>query len=190
MRKLLGVLFTILTFISCGKQGKTEVENAKSIYNQPFSILDIYGNPFDINTLKGKKIMLVNTASKCGFTYQYEELEKLYQKYKDKNFVIIGFPANNFKSQEPGSDADILEFCQQNYGVSFPMMSKISVKGDDMHPFYQFLTDKNKNGVTDESIKWNFQKYLIDEKGRISAVYFSMTEPNDEKITRWIEGEE
>lgn len=187
MRKLIGVLFTILVFMSCGRQGKSEVGNAKSIYDQHFEIVDIYGNPFDINELKGKRLMLVNTASKCGFTYQYEELEKLYQKYKDKNFVIVGFPANNFKSQEPGANADILEFCKENYGVSFPMMSKISVKGDDIHPLYQFLTDKKKNGVTGESIKWNFQKYLIDEDGRIAAVYFSKTEPSDEKIIRWIE---
>jgi len=128
-----------------------------SIYQ--FKVKDINGKTFDFATLKGKKIMIVNTASKCGLTPQYEQLEALYTKYKAKNFVIVGFPANDFMSQEPGSDQEIAQFCKLNYGVSFPMMSKISVKGKDMHPVYQFLTQKAKNGLEDSKVEWNFQKF-------------------------------
>ncbi|MDG4946197.1 glutathione peroxidase [Weeksellaceae bacterium KMM 9713] len=140
-----------------------------------------------MSELEGKKVMIVNTASKCGFTPQYEQLEEIYQKYKDDNFTIIGFPANNFMSQEPGSNEDIKEFCTLNYGVTFPMMSKISVKGDDMHPLYQYLTKKDQNGVLDNEVKWNFQKYLINEDGTLAHVFYSKTLPNDEEIIRWIE---
>jgi glutathione peroxidase len=131
--------------------------------------------------------MIVNTASKCGLTPQYEQLEDLYTKYKNKNFVIIGFPANDFMSQEPGSDQQIAQFCQLNYGVSFPMMSKISVKGKEMHPVYQFLTQKSKNGIEDSKVEWNFQKYLIDEKGHLSKVISPRILPNDPSIIAWIE---
>ena len=142
--------------------------DSASIYQ--FKVKDINGNTFDFASLKGKKIMVVNTASKCGLTPQYEQLEALYTKYKSKNFVIIGFPANDFMSQEPGSDKEIAQFCQMNYGVSFPMMSKISVKGKDMDPVYHFLTEKAKNGKEDSKVEWNFQKYLIDENGHLSKV--------------------
>jgi glutathione peroxidase len=130
--------------------------------------------------------MIVNTASKCGFTPQYEDLEKVYKAYKDKNFVIIGFPANNFNKQEPGTNADIKEFCTKNYGVSFPMMEKISVKGEDMDPVYHWLTEKKLNGKIDSSVKWNFQKYLIDENGNLVDVAYSIEKPSDEKIVNWI----
>ena len=130
--------------------------------------------------------MVVNTASKCGLTPQYELLEKLYKQYKGQNFVIIGFPANNFLSQEPGSNADIAEFCSQNYGVTFPMMAKISVKGDDIHPLYQWLTSKKENGVVDSDVSWNFQKFLIDEQGRVVQSFSPRTKPNDEEIVSWI----
>jgi glutathione peroxidase len=152
-----------------------------------FKVKDIDGKSFDFATLKGKKIMIVNTASKCGLTPQYEQLEALYEKYKNKNFVIVGFPANDFLSQEPGSDKEIAQFCQLNYGVSFPMMSKISVKGKDMHPVYHFLTEKAKNGLEDSKVEWNFQKYLIDEKGHLVRVVSPRILPNDQSIVAWIE---
>ncbi|MDO5655833.1 MAG: glutathione peroxidase [Flavobacteriaceae bacterium] len=152
-----------------------------------YKVLDITGEDFDLSELKGKKVMIVNTASKCGFTPQYEQLEEIYNTYQDDNFVIIGFPANNFMSQEPGTNEEIQEFCQLNYGVTFPMMSKISVKGDDMHPLYQFLTQKEKNGVSDNEVKWNFQKYLIGKDGTLEHVFYSKTLPNDPEIIAWIE---
>jgi glutathione peroxidase len=152
-----------------------------------FKVKDIDGKTFDFATLKGKKIMIVNTASKCGLTPQYEQLEALYDKYKNKNFIIVGFPANDFMSQEPGSDKEIAQFCQLNYGVSFPMMSKISVKGKDMHPVYHFLTEKAKNVLEYNKVEWNFQKYLIDEKGHLVRVVSPRILPNDQSIVAWIE---
>lgn len=151
-----------------------------------FTVKDITGNDFAFSQLKGKKVMIVNTASKCGLTPQYEDLEKLYSEYNHKNFVIIGFPANNFMRQEPGTNEEIAEFCEKNYGVSFPMMSKISVKGDDMHPLYQWLTSKEKNGVLDSDVKWNFQKYLIDEEGNLTEVISPKTKPYDEEILSFV----
>ncbi|MFM7724346.1 MAG: glutathione peroxidase, partial [Bacteroidota bacterium] len=141
---------------------------------------------FSFLTLKGKKIMVVNTASKCGLTPQYKSLEALYQQYKDSSFVIIGFPANNFMGQEPGSNEEIAAFCSKNYGVSFPMMSKISVKGTDMHPVYQFLTSLNQNALEDNEVKWNFQKYLLDENGYLIRVIDPSTQPDDPTIVQWI----
>ena len=158
----------------------TKAEEPKNLYQ--FTVQDIEGNNFDLSQLKGKKVLVVNTASKCGLTPQYEGLEKLYQTYKDKNFIIIGFPANNFMKQEPGTNEEIAEFCQINYGVTFPMMSKISVKGDDIHPLYQWLTTK-----MDSEVSWNFQKFLVDEKGDVVGVYSPKTKPDDEKIVSWIE---
>jgi glutathione peroxidase len=151
-----------------------------------FVVADINGDDFDFSTLKGKKVMVVNTASKCGLTPQYEKLQALYEQYKESGFVIVGFPANNFLWQEPGIDAEISAFCQKNYGVSFPMMSKISVKGRDKHPLYQFLTQKQKNGVKDSSVSWNFQKYLLDENGQLVDVVGPRTQPDDIKILQWI----
>ncbi|MES2591817.1 MAG: glutathione peroxidase [Bacteroidota bacterium] len=148
----------------------------------------IDGQDFFFSSLKGKKVLIVNTASKCGYTPQYEELEKLYQTYKDKNFVILGFPANNFGHQEPGTNAEIQEFCKKNYGVSFMMMEKISVKGDDIHPIYQWLTQKEKNGKMDSSVKWNFQKYMVDENGELVDYASSGDKPMDDKIVNWING--
>jgi glutathione peroxidase len=144
------------------------------------------GDDFDFATLKGKKVMIVNTASKCGLTPQYEKLEALYQKYGGDSFVIIGFPANNFLSQEPGTAAEIREFCTKNYGVTFPMMAKISVKGADMHPLYQWLTQKARNGVEDSEVKWNFQKYLIGKTGQLEKVVYPTTKPDNEEIINWI----
>ena len=152
-----------------------------------FKVKDINGKTFDFADLKGKKIMIVNTASKCGLTPQYEKLEALYEKYKNKNFIIVGFPANDFMSQEPGSNEEIESFCKMNYGVTFPMMSKISVKGKDMHPVYHFLTEKSKNGLEDNKVEWNFQKYLIDESGHLAKVISPRIQPDDASITLWIE---
>jgi glutathione peroxidase len=153
-----------------------------------FVVRNLQGNDFDFSTLKGKKILVVNTASKCGLTPQYEKLQKIYDKYKSENFEIIGFPANNFLWQEPGDSNDIESFCSINYGVTFPMMEKISVKGKNIHPVYEFLTKKSKNGVKDSSVKWNFQKYLLNEKGELEKVISPKTQPDDRSITAWIEG--
>ena len=151
-----------------------------------FVVTDIEGNKFDFSTLKGKKIMVVNTASRCGLTPQYEKLEELYTKYRSKNFVIVGFPANDFLMQEPGSNEDIAKFCKKNYGVSFPMMSKISVNGKKIHPVYKFLTKKSLNGLKDNKVEWNFQKYLLDEKGHLVRVISPSTAPDDASIVEWI----
>jgi len=188
----------LLTFLVWGCKGesadskKNVADNieipkqvAESIYQ--FEVNDLYGENFDFSSLKGKKLMVVNTASECGLTPQYEDLQKLYDTYKDKNFMIIGFPANNFGGQEPGSDAQIASFCKENYGVSFPMMSKISVKGDDMHEVYQFLTKKEKNGLQNSEVAWNFQKYLLNEKGELIRVVQPRTLPTDPSIINWIE---
>ena len=156
----------------------------KSFYD--FKVKDIDGKDFNLSSLKGKKVLVVNTASKCGNTPQYKDLESLYKEYGNQKFVIIGFPANNFGSQEPGTNTDIKTFCTANYGVTFPMMSKISVKGDDMAPLYKWLTSKQLNGVKDSEVKWNFQKYLIDEKGNLVDVVDPKVKPDDEKILSWI----
>ncbi len=153
-----------------------------------FKVTDLNGDTFDFATLKGKKILVVNTASKCGLTPQYKDLQALYDKYKDQNFVIIGFPANDFMSQEPGSDEEIAEFCELNYGVTFPMMSKISVKGKDMAPIYKFLTQESQNGFADSEVEWNFQKYLINENGQLEKVVGPRILPTDDEIVKWIEG--
>lgn len=156
----------------------------KSFYD--FKVEDIDGNEFDLSSLKGKKVLVVNTASKCGYTKQYEQLETIYRTYGNEKFTVIAFPANNFGEQEPGTDAEVEEFCKKNYGVSFPLMSKISVKGNDTHPLYRWLTSKKENGVMDSEVKWNFQKYLIDENGKLVEVYESKVKPDDEKIVSWI----
>ncbi|MBN2892906.1 MAG: glutathione peroxidase [Bacteroidales bacterium] len=154
--------------------------NAQSFYD--FKVKTIDGNEFNFVDLKGKKVMIVNTASKCGYTPQYEALQKLYEQYGGENFVIIGFPANNFMKQEPGSNEEIKEFCSLNYGVTFPMMAKISVKGRDMHPLYKWLTKKELNAYKDSKVEWNFQKYIIDENGKLIAVFPPKTDPMDEEI--------
>src|SRR5699024_725381 len=170
--KYSSLLFIVSFFLfSTNNFAQQKTMDKQSIYQ--FTVKDIEGNDFNFADLKGKKILVVNTASECGYTGQYENLEKLYQEYKDQDFVIVGFPANNFGGQEPGSNKTIASFCKANYGVSFPMMSKISVKGEDEHPLYQFLTQKSKNGEMDSEVKWNFQKYLIDEEGHVSGVYES-----------------
>ncbi len=193
--KNLAIVCAALLLFSCQNQAqtktaqthtKTEKKANMSQSIHQFKTEDLSGNPFDFAQLKGKKIMVVNTASKCGLTPQYEQLEEIYEKYKDDNFVIVGFPANNFAAQEPGTNAEIGEFCQRNYGVTFPMMSKISVKGDDMDKIYQFLTQKSQNGVQDSEVKWNFQKYLLDENGKLVKVIEPETLPTDDSVVSWI----
>ena len=157
---------------------------AQSFYDLKAKTID--GELLKFESLKGKTVMIVNTASKCGYTHQYEDLQKLYETYKDDNFVIIGFPANDFLKQEPGTDSEIKEFCSLNYGVSFPMMSKITVKGDDMHPVYMWLTNKSLNKVSDSKIKWNFQKYIIDEEGNLVNYFSPSTKPFDDEIIKLI----
>jgi len=152
-----------------------------------FKVTTIDGQPFDLSILKGKKVLVVNTASKCGYTPQYAQLEEVYKKYGGDKFTIIGFPANNFMSQEPGTNEEIKQFCSLNYGVTFQMMAKISVKGKDMAPLYQWLTSKDENGVIDAPVKWNFQKFMIDENGNLVGMVPPGEKPDSEKIINWIE---
>ena len=173
--------------VTTTKEKKTNMNTetkAETIYQ--FKVKDLYGKEFDFSSLKGKKVLIVNTASECGLTPQYKDLEAIYEKYKDKNFVIVGFPANNFGSQEPGNNEQIAKFCQLNYGVTFPMMSKISVKGADKNEVYQFLTEKNRNGLQDSEVEWNFQKYLINEEGELVKVLSPRVLPTDAAIVGWI----
>jgi glutathione peroxidase len=174
-------LISLLLFTMVSYEGFSQSTN---FYD--FKVKTLEGKSFDFSTLKGKKVMIVNTASKCGYTPQYKDLEELYSQYGGNDFVIIGFPANNFASQEPGTATEIRKFCTENYGVTFPMMEKISVKGDDMAPLYQWLTSKAKNGVMDSEVKWNFQKYLINEKGQLVDVIYSKEKPTSEKVTAWV----
>ena len=189
MIKLLAITTTLLSCVA-------PTNNTQMINNEPaanakiitvgsihdFKVEALDGSTIDFSKYKGKKILVVNTASKCGYTPQYEGLEKLYEQYKDK-LVIVGFPANNFGGQEPGTNSDIKEFCKKNYGVTFPMAAKISVKGDDTAPIYKWLCSKAENGVLDAEIKWNFGKFLLDENGNLIAYFPSKVEPMSEEIT-------
>ena len=173
-------LFTI----SCNSQDNNVAVQKESVHQ--FVLTDLNGDTFNMSSLKGKKVMIVNTASKCGLTYQYESLQKLYSQYKNLNFVIIGFPSNDFLWQEPGSNDQIADFCEENYGVTFPMMSKITVKGSKKHPIYQFLTQKSKNNYKDSKVAWNFQKYLINKDGEVEKIIAPKTRPDSEEIVSWI----
>lgn len=167
----------------------TSVEKKKKTKTMhDFKVKDIDGKEFDLASLKGKKVMIVNTASECGLTPQYKQLEEVYKTYAGDKFTIIGFPANNFGAQEPGSDEQIKGFCTKNYGVTFPMMSKISVTGSDQHALYKWLTHKAENGVEDCDVKWNFHKFLIDENGKYVKNIHPRTLPDDPEIIKWITG--
>ena len=179
LKQLLTSILLIMSLTS-----NSQVSTDDSIHQ--FKVADISGNIFDFSELKGKKVMIVNTASKFGLTYQYESLQKLYSQYKDFNFVIIGFPSNDFLWQEPGSNEEIMDFCEENYGVTFPMMSKVVVKGSKKHPIYQFLTQKSKNDFKDSKVTWNFQKYLINKDGKIEKIIAPRTRPDSEEIVSWI----
>lgn len=163
-------------------------ENIEPIYQ--FKVKDINGKKFNFEDFKGKKIMIVNTASRCGFTPQFKELQEIYDKYKDQNFVIVGFPSNDFMNQDPGTDEEILEFCTTTFGVEFPMMSKVKVKGKKKAKIYKYLTDKELNGFKSSKVNWNFQKYLINEEGYLVKVIGTKTSPDDDEIINWIEGKE
>lgn len=154
-----------------------------------FKAQTIDGQEFDFSTLKGKRVLIVNTASECGFTPQYEDLQALHEQYAGDKFAIIGFPSNDFGGQEPGSDEEIAAFCQKNYGVGFQMMSKVKVRGEDSHPVYQWLCNKSLNGVDDAKVKWNFNKFLIDENGHWVAHYGSMVGPLNKRIVAFAQGE-
>lgn len=176
---------TILSLIVMLTFSLASAAQGKSFYD--FTVKTIDGKDFQLSGLKGKKVLVVNVASKCGLTPQYAELQELYDKYKDTGFIIIGFPANNFMGQEPGTNEDIATFCTLNYDVTFPMMSKISVKGKDMAPLYQWLTEKQLNGKQDASVQWNFQKFMIDEDGHWVGFVAPKESPFSETIVSWIE---
>ena len=185
---LIPLLLMALFSVNKIQKANNESLKTKKMSIHEFKVENINGEEFDFSSLKGKKIMVVNTASKCGLTPQYEKLEALYQKYKNENFIIIGFPSNDFMGQEPGSNEEIIAFCKKNYGVSFPMMSKVKVKGNDKCDLYSFLTSKSQNGLEDNKVQWNFQKYLLDENGFLMKVLSPRTLPDDPQISSWIEG--
>lgn len=176
MKKIFTLALAVITmaFTSSG---------TKSLHE--FKVKTLEGADFNFADLKGKKVLIVNTASECGYTPQYKDLEALYEKYKSKNFVIIGFPCNDFGGQEPGTSSDIKAFCTKNFGVTFPLMEKVSI---GTSPVYQWLTHKTENGVLDATVKWNFNKFLIDEKGNVVKYLPSKVKPMDAEITNWIEG--
>ncbi|MCI3936034.1 glutathione peroxidase [Chryseobacterium aahli] len=191
MKKIFLILLSFVAFFNSCAQKKTDVSKAKSkelmgktIYDYKVEALE-EGKEINFADFKGKKILIVNTASECGFTPQYADLEKLSNEYKDK-LVVIGFPANNFGGQEPGSNVEIGAFCQKNYGVTFPLAAKVSVKGDDTAPIFKYLTEKELNGVKNTSILWNFTKFLVDENGKLIDSFISTTKPTDEAITKYL----
>lgn len=191
MKKLFIMLLSFVAFINSCAQKKSETAKAKTkelmgktIYDYKVDALE-EGKTINFADFKGKKILVVNTASECGFTPQYADLEKLYEEYKDQ-LVIVGFPANNFGGQEPGTNVEIGAFCQKNYGVTFPMAAKVSVKGDDTAPIFKFLTEKQLNGVKDSKILWNFTKFLVDENGKLVDSFLSNVKPTDEAITKYL----
>lgn len=195
--RLLVALVAILVVFSCkpkdspsGAAKSTapsppQAQSVASIYE--FEMDDIDGHPVKLADYKGKVLLIVNVASKCGYTPQYAGLEAIYEKYRDRGFAVLGFPANNFGNQEPGTNAEIKQFCAANYHVTFPMFSKISVKEDDKHPLYQYLTGSEQGRQFGGEIKWNFNKFLIDRDGNVIAVYGSKTEPQSQELTGRIE---
>ncbi|TDH24069.1 glutathione peroxidase [Segetibacter sp. 3557_3] len=186
MRLLPLCTLAILTILfSCNhKMSNSKMEGApQSIYQ--FKVPSIEGGTIDFSKFKGKKILVVNTASKCGYTPQYEGLEKLYKENKDK-LVVVGFPANDFGGQEPGTNEEIQEFCKVRYGVTFPLASKVDVVGENIHPVYKWLTSKEQNGVLDATIKWNFNKFMLDENGKMLEYFPSKALPNGEEITKYL----
>lgn len=184
---IISYIFSSL-FVNRNKALNTTAEpmpTAKNLYD--FTMTSLEGQSVPLSTYKGKVVVIINVASKCGYTPQYGELEKFYEANKDRGVVILGFPANNFGAQEPGSNSEIRQFCTRNYGVSFPMFSKISVEGSDIHPLYKFLTTKSENGVEDSRVKWNFQKYIIDKNGRLVGHFDSGVKVTDKGFVETIE---
>lgn len=201
MKKMILVLSAFGILTACNQaepMASNKTENTELAMNtenttQQMSFYDfktttLAGDEFDFSTLKGKRVLIVNTASECGFTPQYEQLQELYKEFGGDKFTIIGFPSNDFGKQEPGSNEEIATFCQKNYGVTFPMMDKTPVKGDDQHPVYAWLTHQEQNGVDDAKVSWNFNKFLVDENGNWVAHYGSRTSPLDEEIVAFAEG--
>lgn len=180
MKLIMSLLMALGLYVPVSAQSK------QSFYD--FTVKTIEGQEYPLSELKGKKVLIVNVASKCGFTPQYKELQELYDTYKDQNFVVIGFPANNFLWQEPGTNSEIAQFCSLKYGVTFPMMEKISVKGKEMAPLYQWLTEKARNGKQDAPVGWNFQKFMVDEHGNWVGMVPSKTSPLSDTIVNWIKG--
>jgi glutathione peroxidase len=180
--KMYQILFAAVLLFACNASKKSQ-QMEQSIHQ--FKVPSIEGNTIDFAKFKGKKILVVNTASKCGYTKQYEGLEQLYKANKDK-LVVVGFPANNFGQQEPGSNEEIQEFCKIRYGVSFPLASKVEVVGDQTHPLFKWLTSKNENGVLDSKISWNFNKFLLDENGKLLQYFPSKVEPLSEDIKKYL----
>ena len=186
--------FLFFSIIACSntktsKNGQTDAMqpniSANSVYD--FSMTSIEGDTINLSQYKGKILVIVNTASKCGLTPQYKEIEAFYKTYKEKGVEVLGFPANNFLSQEPGSDKEIASFCISNYGVSFQMFSKISVKGKDIHPLYQYLTQKSKNGILDAAVSWNFQKFVIDQNGKLITSFSPKTSVSEPEFIKTID---
>jgi glutathione peroxidase len=177
------VCIAFLTGCSCSSKAKET--SLKSIYK--IEVQTITGETVKLEKYKGKTLLIVNTASKCGFTGQYEGLQKLYETYGDRGLVILGFPSNDFMKQEPGSNDEIASFCKKNYGVTFPMFEKITVKGDEQHPLYAFLTSKETNPGHSGKISWNFNKFLISPDGKVIGRFGSRTKPSDEKLVSAIE---
>lgn len=190
MKNIFLMLLSFIAFLQSCTNQKSEISKAKTkelmgktIYD--FKVESLDGKEINFADFKGKKILIVNTASECGFTPQYADLEKVYEQYKDK-LVIVGFPANNFGGQEPGTNTEIGAFCQKNYGVTFPLAAKVSVKGDDTAPIFKYLTEQELNGVKNTTILWNFTKFLIDENGKLIDTFVSTTKPTDEAITKYL----
>ena len=173
----------ICSIMSWSTSIKTQENKKMSVYD--IKINDLDGNPINLEKFKGKYLLFVNVASKCGFTKQYADLQELYDLYID-NLMVIGVPCNQFGAQEPGSPDEIQTFCKKNYGVTFLMTEKISVKGNNQHPLYNWLTDKSLNGVKNSTVKWNFQKYIVDKDGNLIDYFYPMTRPLSSKITKII----
>ena len=198
LRKLFAFAAAAAVAVTAGVAAFAKPGDTKDVIKEPtkmaakgspldFKVKTIDGKEQNLSDYKGKVVLFVNVASKCGLTPQYKGLEALYEKYKDQGFVILGFPANNFGSQEPGSNEEIKQFCTSKYDVQFPMMSKISVKGDDKHPLYHYLTEKETAGDMAGEVEWNFHKYLVDREGKLIASIPSRTKPDDQKVIEKIE---
>ena len=192
MKKIFLIMLSFVAFFNSCAQKKTDVSKTKSkelmgktIYDYKVEGLE-EGKEINFADFRGKKILIVNTASECGFTPQYADLEKLSNEYKDQ-LVVVGFPANNFGGQEPGSNIEIGAFCQKNFGVTFPLAAKVSVKGDDTAPIFKYLTEKELNGVKNTTILWNFTKFLVDENGKLIDSFISTTKPTDKAITKYLQ---
>ena len=187
MKKIFIIILAVGAFLQSCTQQKKEISKDKNsametIYN--YKVESLNGSEIDFADFKGKKILIVNTASECGFTKQYADLEEISKTYPDK-VVVVGFPANNFGNQESGTNEEIGAFCEKNFGVTFPLAAKVSVKGDDIAPIFKYLTEKDINGVKNTTILWNFTKFLVDENGKLIDSFISTTKPTDEKITKY-----